>query len=172
MLSTESHPLVELAREAISVYLRNQVVMPIPASLMDVFGRPAGVFVCLKKNGRLRGCVGTYQPARTTVAEEVIHNAIASATRDPRFSRVTLEELKAIDCSVDVLTIPVPTAAHELDPHRFGILVVQGSKRGLLLPDLDGIQTAEQQIWEAKRKAGIPSDEAVELYCFTVQRYR
>jgi len=172
MLSPESHPLVELAHEAISVYLSTRVMMPVPPSLMKMFGRPAGVFVCLKKNGQLRGCVGTYQPARPTVAEEVIHNAIASATRDPRFSTVALAELKEIDCSVDVLTIPVPTAACDLDPHRLGVLVVQGSKRGLLLPDLDGIQTTEQQIREAKQKAGIFTDEAVELYCFTVQRYR
>lgn len=172
MPSPESHPLVELAREAISMYLRTRVMISVPASLMGIFGRPAGAFVCLKKNGQLRGCVGTYQPARPTVAEEVIHNAIASATRDPRFSAVALAELKEIDCSVDVLTIPVPSAPCDLDPHRLGILVVQGSKRGLLLPDLDGIQTAEQQIREAKVKAGIFTDESVELYCFTVQRYR
>jgi AmmeMemoRadiSam system protein A len=172
MLSPESHPLVELAHEAISVYLRTQVVMSVPSSMMKLYDRPAGVFVCLKKDGRLRGCVGTYQPARPTVAEEVIHNAIASATRDPRFTTVALAELKEIDCSVDVLTMPVPTAVSDLDPHRFGVLVVQGSKRGLLLPDLDGIQTAEQQIREAKQKAGISTDEAVELFCFTVQRYR
>jgi len=172
MPSPESHPLVELAHEAISLYLSTRVVMSVPASLMKMFCQPAGVFVCLKKNGQLRGCVGTYQPVRPTVAEEVIHNAIASATRDPRFITVALAELKEIDCSVDVLTIPVPTAACDLDPHRLGVLVIQGSKRGLLLPDLDGIQTAEQQIREAKQKAGIFTDEAVELYCFTVQRYR
>jgi AMMECR1 domain-containing protein len=106
------------------------------------------------------------------VAEEVVQNAIASATRDPRFSPVILPELKEIDCSVDVLSIPVPTAAQDLDPRRLGILVVQGPRRGLLLPDLDGIQTAEQQIREAKQKAGIMTDEAVELYSFTVQRFR
>ncbi|MBI3596266.1 MAG: AmmeMemoRadiSam system protein A [Nitrospirae bacterium] len=172
MLSPKPHPLVELAQEAIYVYLSTRIMMQVPASLMEMFARPAGVFVCLKKNGQLRGCVGTYQPARPTVAEEVVHNAIASATRDPRFSTVTLAELKEIDCSVDVLTIPVLTAAWDLDPQRFGILVVQGPRRGLLLPDLDGIETVEQQIREAKQKAGIFTDEAVELYCFTVQRYR
>jgi len=172
MLFPNSHPLVELAQEAILEYLSRRIVMPLPVSLAEIFAQPAGAFVCLKKNGQLRGCVGTYQPARSTVGEEVIHNAIASATRDPRFSPVTLPELKEIDCSVDVLSIPVPTSAHELDPRRFGILVVQGPKRGLLLPDLDGIQTAEHQIREAKQKAGIFTDEPVELYSFTVERYR
>ncbi|HTN43039.1 MAG TPA: AmmeMemoRadiSam system protein A [Nitrospiria bacterium] len=172
MQAPKPHPLVELAQEAIHEYLSRRIVMPPPVSLAGAFSRPAGTFVCLKKNGQLRGCVGTYEPARATVAEEVVHNAIASATRDPRFSPVILPELKEIDCSVDILSIPVPTAAQDLDPRRLGILVVQGPRRGLLLPDLDGIQTAEQQIREAKQKAGIMTDEAVELYSFTVQRFR
>ncbi|HUK56771.1 MAG TPA: AmmeMemoRadiSam system protein A [Nitrospiria bacterium] len=167
-----AHPLVELARDAILEYLSTQIVIPVPAFLNEMFPQPAGVFVCLKKNGQLRGCVGTYQPARPTAAEEVVHNAIASATRDPRFSPVTLEEFKEIDSSVDVLSVPVPAAARDLDPKRFGVLVVRGSKRGVLLPDLDGIETAEQQIREARQKAGILTEDAVELYRFTVQRYR
>lgn len=146
--------------------------MQVPAELTDAFSRPAGVFVCLKKNGQLRGCVGTYQAVRPTVGEEVVHNAIASATRDPRFPRVTLDEMREIDCSVDVLTTPIPTDADDLDPRRFGIMVVQGTRRGLLLPDLIGIQTPEQQIREAKLKAGILTEESVELYRFTVERYR
>ncbi|HEY5594118.1 MAG TPA: AmmeMemoRadiSam system protein A [Nitrospiria bacterium] len=172
MVSPKSHPLVELAKQAICEYLDARTVIQAAAALQEAFPQPAGVFVSLKKNGQLRGCVGTYQPTQPTVADEVIHNAIASATRDPRFSPLTVMELNQIECSVDVLTRPVPTTRRDLNPQRFGILVVQGSKRGLLLPDLDGIRTAEQQIQMAKEKAGIFADADCALYRFNVQRYR
>ncbi len=172
MVSPNFHPLVELAKQAIREYLDARTVIRATAALQKAFPQPAGVFVSLKKNGQLRGCVGTHQPTQLTVADEVIHNAIASATRDPRFSPLTLTELDKIECSVDVLTKPVPAMHGDLDPQRFGVLVVQGSKRGLLLPDLEGIQTVEQQIRMAKEKAGIFADAECALYRFNVQRYR
>jgi AmmeMemoRadiSam system protein A len=172
MVSPNSHPLVELAKQAIREYLDTGTVIPAAAVLQGAFPQPSGVFVSLKKNGQLRGCVGTYQPTQPTVADEVIANAIASATRDPRFRPLRLMELNQIECSVDVLTRPVPAAYGDLDPQRFGVLVVQGSKRGLLLPALEGIQTAEQQIRTAKEKAGIMTDSEYVLYRFDVQRYR
>jgi len=172
MHSPKFHPLVELAKRAIREYLDNRTVIQSTVVLQKDFPQPSGVFVSLKKNGQLRGCVGTYQPAQPTVADEVIHNAIASATRDPRFNPLTLPELEKIECSVDVLTMPVPVKHRDWDPQRFGVLVVHGSKRGLLLPDLEGIQTAEQQIRMAKEKAGIVADAECVLYQFNVQRYR
>lgn len=172
MISSKIHPLVELAIQAIHEYLDAHTVIQVTAALQNAFPQPAGVFVSLKKNGQLRGCVGTFQPTQPTVADEVIHNAIASATRDPRFSPLTFAELEKIDCSVDVLTKPVPATRGDLDPQRFGVLVVQGSKQGLLLPDLEGIQTAEQQIRIAKEKAGIFADPDCVLFRFNVQRYR
>lgn len=172
MISPKSHPLVELALQAIREYLDTRAVIHPTAVLQGAFHQRAGVFVCLKKNGQLRGCVGTYQPVQPTVAEEVVHNAIASATRDPRFSPIILPELNGIECSIDVLSSPVPATRGDLDPDRLGLLVVQGSKRGLLLPDLDGVRTAEQQIRMAKDKAGILTDDALMLYRFDVQRYR
>ena len=172
MISPRSHPLVELARRAISEYLDARQVIGVPASFHEAFPNPSGVFVCLKKNGQLRGCVGTYEPTQPSVAAEVIQNAIASATKDPRFIPLTATELGDIDCSVDVLSRPMPAMSRDWDPRQFGVLVVRGSKRGLLLPDLDGIRTAEEQIRMAKEKAGIFADEEAALYRFDVQRYR
>jgi AmmeMemoRadiSam system protein A len=172
MISSKSHPLVELAKQAIREYLDVRTVIQATVTLREAFPRPSGVFVSLKKNGQLRGCVGTYQPTQPTVADEVIHNAIASATRDPRFNPLTFTELNKIEYSVDVLTRPVPATHRDLDPQQFGVLVVQGSKRGLLLPDLDGIRTVEQQILMAKEKAGIFDDADCALFRFNVQRYR
>lgn len=172
MVSPKFHPLVELAKQAIREYLDVRTVIQATVALQKTFPQPAGVFVSLKKNGQLRGCVGTYQPTQPTVVDEVIHNAIASATRDPRFIPLILTELNKIECSVDVLTKPVPATRGDLDPQRFGVLIVQGSKRGLLLPDLEGIQTAEQQIRMAKEKAGIFADADCAIYRFNVQRYR
>ncbi|MBI3994482.1 MAG: AmmeMemoRadiSam system protein A [Nitrospirae bacterium] len=164
--------MVELARRAIREYLDARQVIGVPASFHAAFPKPAGVFVCLKKNGQLRGCVGTYEPMQPSMAEEVIQNAIASATRDPRFIPLTATELGDIDCSVDVLSRPMPATSRDWDPRQFGVLVIRGSKRGLLLPDLEGIRTAEQQIRMAKEKAGIFTDEEAALYRFDVQRYR
>jgi AmmeMemoRadiSam system protein A len=172
MISPQSHPLVELAIRSIHEYLDTRTVIHPAAVLQESYSQPAGVFVCLKKDGQLRGCVGTYQAVQPTLAEEVVHNAIASATRDPRFSPITLPELMGIECSIDVLSSPVPVTHQDLDPDHFGVLVVQGSKRGLLLPGLDGIQTVEQQIRMAKEKAGILTDDELMVYRFIVQRYR
>jgi AmmeMemoRadiSam system protein A len=172
MISPAPHPLVELAVRAIREYLDTRSVIQPPAALEEAFSQTAGVFVCLKKDGQLRGCVGTYQAVQPTLAEEVVHNAIASATRDPRFSPITLPELIGIECSIDVLSSPVPVTRQDLDPELFGVLVVQGSKRGLLLPGLAGIQTVEQQIRLAKEKAGISTDDEMRLYRFIVERYR
>lgn len=172
MISPAPHPLVELAVRAIREYLDTRSVIHPPAALAEAFSQTAGVFVCLKKDGQLRGCVGTYQAVQPTLAEEVVHNAIASATRDPRFSPITLPDLTGIECSIDVLSSPVPVTRQDLDPEIFGVLVVQGSKRGLLLPGLAGIQTVEQQIRMAKEKAGILTDDEMRLYRFIVERYR
>lgn len=166
------HPLVALAREAIKVYLERGEVLRPPVALTDEMKEQQGVFVSLKINGRLRGCIGTFEPAVSNVAEEVIHNAISSATRDPRFMPVTLSELDHIDISVDVLTAPERIkSADELDTERYGVIVKSGYKRGLLLPDIEGVDTVEEQIDIAKNKAGIEDSEEIELFRFEVRRY-
>ena len=132
----------------------------------------AGAFVSLKKGGELRGCIGTVEPVRKNLAEEIIMNAVSAGVRDPRFAPVRLEEIDELTFSVDVLMPPerIKSAA-EPDPARYGVIVRSGYRSGLLLPDLEGIDTAEEQIAIARRKAGIGPHEPVELYRFEVRRY-
>lgn len=167
------HPIVELAREAIRAYLEKGEIIRPQGYLTPEMKDRLGVFVSLKMKGRLKGCIGTYEPTTPCVAEEVILNAICAATRDPRFMPVTLSELKDIDISVDVLKQPEPVKSMtELDPKRYGVIVKRGFRRGLLLPDIEGVDTIEEQVEIARRKAGIGPDESVELFRFEVRRYK
>jgi AmmeMemoRadiSam system protein A len=170
----EHHPLVVLARQAIEAYVRESTVLD-PERLTPEMERQAGTFVSLHdREGQLRGCIGTFMPAQENVAEEVIHNAISAATRDPRFPPVRARELSGLDVKVDVLTTPEPVSGpEELDPRRYGVIVQakHGWRRGLLLPDLEGIDTVEEQIRICRYKAGIGADEEVNLLRFEVERY-
>jgi hypothetical protein len=169
----ESHPLVKLAKDAIKEYVKNRRIIKPPDDLAEEMKGQAGVFVSLKKRGQLRGCIGTFAPAAKNIAEEVIHNAISAATRDPRFSPVAPSELEEIDYSVDVLSEPEKIAGPEgLDPKRYGVIVKSGMRKGLLLPDIEGVDTVQEQIDIARSKAGIYADEPVELYRFEVKRYK
>jgi AmmeMemoRadiSam system protein A len=134
----------------------------------------AGVFVSLKKGGELRGCIGTIFPVTGSTGEEVIENAVSAATRDPRFPPVTESELPDIQYSVDVLSEPEDVAdTGQLDPIRYGVIVSDGLRRGLLLPDLEGVDTVEEQIRIASMKAGLaPGDPNVSIQRFEVKRYR
>jgi len=133
----------------------------------------AGVFVSIHKLGGLRGCIGTFEPAANNVAEEIIANAISSATRDPRFPPIAPNELKDLDYSVDVLTSPEPVESKDqLDPKKYGVIVEAGYRRGLLLPDLEGVDSVNYQIDICRQKAGIAPDEPIKLYRFEVKRYR
>jgi len=168
----EEHPLVELARKSIVAYVEKGAVIPQPDELIDEMKARAGAFVSLHKGGLLRGCIGTIEPVRANVAEEVIHNAISAATADPRFPPVTREELGALEISVDVLGEPEPICSTaELDPKVYGVIVESGRRRGLLLPDLEGVDTPEQQVSVALRKAWIGSTESFKMYRFRVNRY-
>ncbi len=167
------HPLVQLAKETVELYIRDRKIKELsedelPAELRQ----QAGVFVCLKVRGLLRGCVGTFQATEPNVAQETIRNAVSAATCDPRFGCVRAEELDSLEYTVDVLTPPVPvTDRSELDPKRYGVIVQAGSRRGLLLPDLEGVESADHQVSIAMQKAGIPSNAPMTLYKFEVQRY-
>jgi len=166
------HPIVALAMRALETYMQKGEVISPPATLTDGMEQRAGVFVCLKKQGELRGCIGTFLPSRRNVAEEVIRNAIAAGTEDPRFPPVTPHELSHLTYSVDILSAPEKIdRLEELDPRRYGVIVVSGQRRGLLLPDLEGVDTAEEQLRIAKMKAEIHADEEVEMYRFGVRRY-
>lgn len=175
-MDKEVHPLVQLAHRAIEVYVREgeHLEPPDTAELTAEMRARAGTFVSLHEEGELRGCVGTFLPRRANVAEEVIENAIASATYDPRFPPVIASELDHLEISVDVLTEPEPIESMaELDPQVYGVIVadLNNERRGLLLPALDQVKTAEQQVAIARQKAFIGPREPVKLYRFRVNRY-
>lgn len=167
------HSLVQLAKETIDSYVKEGKVLQSPAELTPEMKERAGVFVSLKKGGMLRGCIGTFEPNKPNVAEEIIANAIGSATRDPRFLPVGPEELSQLEYSVDVLTKPEAVESEaDLDAKRYGVIVESGWLKGLLLPDLEGVDTVEQQLEITRAKAGIDPDEPVKLYRFEVRRYK
>ena len=167
-----SSPQVELARKAIEAYIKDGKKIVPSADLPAELKEKAGVFVSLHKGGQLRGCIGTFLPTKPNVAEEIISNAIESSTRDPRFPPVKKEELPGLEISVDVLTTPEPVDnIEELDPKKYGIIVHSKGRRGLLLPDLEGVDTPEDQIAICRRKAWISDDEPVAIEKFRVRRF-
>lgn len=165
---------VKLARQTLETYIREGKKIDVPYWVSAEFkSKRAGVFVSLKKNGMLRGCIGTIGPVRVNIAEEIIYNAISAGTQDPRFPDVGEEELKDLVYSVDVLGAPEKIASMDgLDVKRYGVIVTSGFRRGLLLPDLEGVDTPGQQVEIALQKAGIRSTEPFEMERFEVIRYR
>ncbi len=166
---------VALAKNTIDRYVRERKVYRPEAGELTEEMRTAraGAFVSIHKGGELRGCIGTISPTSDTLAEEIISNAISAATRDPRFPAVSADELDSLEISVDVLGAAEPVSSKdELDVKRYGVIVEKGYRRGLLLPDLEGVDTVDYQIDIARRKAGIREEEkGVKLYRFEVVRH-
>jgi len=145
-----------LGRHAIDTYLRTRQLIDPPEPIPIELQSPSAVFVTLRKDGELRGCVGSLRPTEATAAHELIRYAVASAVRDPRFDPVRLDEVSGLTIKVQLLDMPEPVVhITELDPHLYGIIVRRGDRQALLLPDIDGIETAEQQVLAACQKAGI-----------------
>ncbi|MGI6730919.1 MAG: AmmeMemoRadiSam system protein A [Anaerovoracaceae bacterium] len=169
----QGSPHVRLAKEALEVYVKEGRVLPVPSWVPEEFRKNrAGVFVTLKINGDLRGCIGTIGSVRVNIAEEIIYNAISAGTKDPRFDDVLEEELSQLEYSVDVLGMPEEIQSmDQLDVKRYGVIVTSGWKRGLLLPDLEGVDTPEEQVHIALQKAGIGPSEKYEMKRFEVIRY-
>ena len=166
------HPLAKLAKDTVESYVREGKT-PQPEKLTPEMEERAGVFVSIHKLDELRGCIGTFESAQKNVAEEIIANAISSATSDPRFLPITPEELEDLNYSVEVLTTPEPVESKDqLDPRKYGVIVEAGWRRGLLLPDLEGVDSVDYQIDICRQKAGIAPDEPVKLYRFQVKRYK
>lgn len=165
---------VSLARESLTYYLKKKEYLPTPSGLPDeLTKRRAGAFVTLKKHGDLRGCIGTIAAVTPSLAEEIIRNAVASGTQDPRFPAVSANELEEITFSVDVLSdAEAVSSPAELDVKRYGVIVSSGFRRGLLLPNLEGVDTVADQIAIALRKAGISKDEEYQLERFEVVRHQ
>ncbi len=165
-------PIAKLAKETVETFVRKGRT-PVPKVLTPEMKQKAGVFVSIHKLGELRGCIGTSSPTEPDVAREIITNAVSSATRDPRFPPIAPNELKDLDYSVDVLTSPEPVESEDqLDPKKYGVIVQSGYRRGLLLPDLGGVDSTAYQIAICRQKAGIMPDEPVKLYRFEVKRYK
>lgn len=164
---------VQLARKAVEAYVCRREVLEVPEDLPEeMYTDRAGAFVSIKENGALRGCIGTIQATQTSIAEEIIGNAISASSRDYRFSPIEEEELDKLTISVDILGECEPIeSADDLDVLRYGVIVTKGNKRGLLLPNLEGVDTVEEQIAIAKRKAGIGISEKAELQRFEVVRH-
>ena len=166
------HPVVRLAKKTVESYVREGKT-PKPRKLTPEMRERAGVFVSLHRHGQLRGCIGTFEPAKDNVAEEIIANAISSSTGDPRFPPVTVSELDDMEYSVDILTKPEPvTDISQLDHKEYGVIVESDWRKGLLLPDLEGVDSVEEQIAICRLKAGISADEPVRLYRFQVRRFQ
>ena len=164
---------VKLARYSLETFVKTRTPADLPENLpAELLNRQAGAFVSLHKDGNLRGCIGTIMATRDNLAEEILQNAISACSKDPRFEPVTIDELDDIEYSVDVLGDPERIFdVKDLDVKRYGVIVENGGRRGLLLPDLEGVDTVEEQIAIAKRKAGIRPDEKVALWRFEVIRH-
>jgi len=186
------NPLVSLAKQAVENFIKEGKVIEPPEDLSEEFlKRRAGTFVTIEKNSKLRGCIGTYLPTRVNVAEEIIRNAVAAASEDYRFGPIKIEELPYLSYTVYILSYPeLVKNIKELDPKKFGIIVKTGPftypnqenvvfngvvpyKTGLLLPDLEGVDTVEKQLSIACQKGGIdPEKEKIFIYKFTVEKYQ
>lgn len=171
--SKNADPYVQLARESLEYYILNRKMLKLPDDLpSEMYRRRAGTFVSIHKEGNLRGCIGTILPTEASLALEIIQNAVSASTRDPRFLPIRPDELPFLEINVDVLGEPEDIASpDELDVKRYGVIVRNGGRRGLLLPDLEGVDTVEDQISIAKRKAGIRPEEDVHLQRFEVVRH-
>ena len=177
------HPYLQLARKAVETYVKEGRVISTSKDLPNVpskiFEKKAGTFVTIciirGKNKKLKGCIGTYLPTKDNIADEIISNAISAATRDYRFEPVTEDILDQLSYEVNILSPPEQVKSMDkLDPKKYGIIVkTLDGRSGLLLPDLEGIDTPEKQVIIACQKGGInPAIDQITLYRFTVERYR
>ena len=170
-----THSYVKLAVEAVRYYLLKGELLSCPSPLPNGMEDQSGVFVSIKikNNHKLRGCIGTVTPSQDNLAKEIIQNAVNAATRDPRFKSVTIKELDQLLFSVDVLTPLEPIDNPEqLNPKQYGLSIKYEGRQGILLPDLEGIDTVQRQIDLCLKKGAIPKDASFKMYRFEVERYR
>ncbi|MBC8287841.1 MAG: AmmeMemoRadiSam system protein A [Nitrospinae bacterium] len=167
-----SHPLVDLAIQSVKHHLKKGRPLPCPDPLPEEMKDRAGTFISIKKNGLLRGCIGTISPKYDNLAEEVIQNAIKAANEDPRFPAIKENELDQLTFSVDVLTTPEKIDdLTSLNVERYGLIVRSEDRRGLLLPNLENIKTIDQQLKVCLKKGGIKETDPYDLYRFEVKRF-
>ncbi|ACB83837.1 AmmeMemoRadiSam system protein A [Natranaerobius thermophilus JW/NM-WN-LF] len=170
----ESQLALYLAREGLKHYLRYEKYLEPPEEMPPLFYTKRGTFVSLKeKDDNLRGCIGTLEATQNNLAQEIIQNAVSAGVRDPRFPPVKLTELDDIKVSVDIISpLEKVSGLDQLDPSKYGLVVEKGYRRGVLLPDLEGINTPKEQLAISAQKAGLsPSDSNLTLYRFEVTRF-
>ncbi len=162
-----------LARRAVEHYVRSRDLLAPPADPPPLLQDPGAAFVTLRLGRALRGCIGTLAPSKPTLAHEIVANAVAAASSDPRFPPVEVHELAALLYEVDLVRTPEPVADQSpLDPEQYGVVVEAGGRRGVLLPGIEGITSSHQQVVIARAKGLILPSESVTLYRFTVIRFR
>lgn len=169
-------PYISLAKQTIEQFVKNKRIIEVPKDLPEeFFSRKAGVFVTIRKASQLRGCIGTNLPSQKNIAEEIIHNTIAACSKNSRFLPVSKEELPELSYEVSILSKPkLIEDTNKLDPKKNGIIVkCLDGRCGLLLPDIDGIETVDQQIFIASQKGEInPLLDKIQLYYFTVEKHK
>jgi len=171
-MGTNIHPFIKLAIQSVRHYLEHGVPLPCPENLTDDLLQPKGAFVSIKNNGKLRGCIGELTPTRENLAIEIIQNAVSAASRDPRFAPISRDEITDLTFSVDVLTpLEKVDDVSQLDCKKFGLTVKAGDKQGVLLPDLEGIDSVADQLRICLKKGGIDQSKSYEMYRFEVERY-
>lgn len=167
------HPYISLAQESVHHYLNHREKLSCPNPLSKELKSRSGAFVSIKKLKRLRGCIGTLEPCEPNLAMEIIENSLKAALHDPRFPPITVEELPNLSYSIDVIQpLEKISTIEELDPNTYGLVVRSNGKQGVLLPDLEGVDSTEEQIKICRTKAKISEDEPVEMYRFQVNRFR
>ena len=172
-MNSTIHPLVSLAILSVQHHIEKGVALPCPYPLPKELQIQAGTFISIKKNGLLRGCIGTIHPKYKNLAEEIILNAIKAANEDPRFPPIEKKELGQLTFSVDVLTPPEKIEdTSSLDVKRYGLIVQSQNRKGLLLPDLEIIKSVDQQLKTCLKKGGIKNTDSYELYRFEVKRFK
>ena len=159
----------DYARRCVEAFVEGRPAPEPPAD--PLYDTVAACFCSLKEHGELRGCIGTLTPAEPCLGDEIARNAWSAAFRDPRFPPVAAGELPALTCSVDVLSPSEPCERDDLDPRRYGVIVAAGARRGVLLPDLPGVDTVERQLAIALQKAGIDPATPYAIERFTVRRF-
>ena len=170
-MNVSPHP--DLAERSVRHFIAHGVPLACPDKIPEELALKAGVFVSIKVAGALRGCIGSITPSKNNVAEEIIHYAVSAATKDPRFSPITGAELDSLSYSVDVLSpLEEVDGLAQLDAKVYGVVVKSGNKQGVLLPDLEGIDSAEEQLDICRMKGQIKDCVAEKIFRFTVKRYK
>ena len=171
-MDSRPHHYISLAQQSIRYYLNHRIKLPCPEPITRDLKSRSGAFVSIKKRQRLRGCIGTLEPCEANLAEEIIENAVKAALHDPRFDPVTLDELQELTISIDVIhPLEKVSGIGELDPAVYGLVVRYNDRQGVLLPDLEGVDSPEEQIRICRSKGRIPEEAPVELYRFRVRRF-